>query len=39
MKTKYQDYYSALKDGWFLNNNSNDSYNIRKSVFDFFKFW
>jgi hypothetical protein len=39
MKTKYQDYYSALKDGWFGNNNSNDFYNIRKSMFNFFKLW
>jgi hypothetical protein len=39
MKTKYKDYYSALKDGWFGNNNSKDFYNIRKSVLDLFKFW
>jgi hypothetical protein len=39
MKTKYKDYYSALKDGWFGNNNSNDFYNKRKSVLDLFKFW
>jgi hypothetical protein len=37
MKTKYQDYYSAFKDGWFKNNNSNDTYNMMKSVFDLFK--
>jgi hypothetical protein len=29
MKTKYKDFYTALKDGWFINNNSNDAYNIR----------
>ena len=39
MKTKYQDYYSALKDGWFGNNKSNDFFNIRKSMFNFFKLW